>query len=162
MPGPAEIEARLWKALKSDRTVMLGLVGREDGHTRPMTAQLEGDDGPLWFFSAQDNALVQQLGGGSARAVCSFASKGHDLFAALHGTLQVEADRSLIARLWNPFVAAWYDGKDDPKIELLRLDADDGQVWVDASSLVAGIKMLLGRDPKEDYGDKVAKVDLSY
>jgi hypothetical protein len=38
MPGPAEIEARLWKALKSDRTVMLGLVGREDGHTRPMTA----------------------------------------------------------------------------------------------------------------------------
>jgi general stress protein 26 len=161
MPSPAEIEAKLWKALASDRTVMLGLAGREDGHTRPMTAQLDGDEGPLWFFSSKDNALVQQLHAGGARAICTFASKGHDVFATLHGTLQVEADRSRIERLWNPFVAAWYEGRHDPKIELLRLDPDEGQVWVDASSIVAGIKMLLGRDPKQDYRDKVAKVDLS-
>ncbi len=160
MPSPTEIEAKLWKALKSDRTVMLGLVGREDGHTRPMTAQLDGDEGPIWFFTAKDNALAQMLGA-SSRAICSFASKGHDVFATLHGTLQVESDRSMIERLWNPFVAAWYEGRDDPKLELLRMDPDEGQVWIDASSLVAGIKMLLGRDPKKDYPDKVARVDLS-
>jgi hypothetical protein len=33
-------------------------------------------------------------------------------------------------------------------------------VWVDASSLVAGIKLLLGADPQKDYRDKVAQVDL--
>ncbi len=61
MPTPQELEAKLWKALDSDRTVMLGLDGAEDGHTRPMTAQVEDDRSRIWFFTAKDNALVQAL-----------------------------------------------------------------------------------------------------
>src|SRR5690606_7827019 len=41
MSDPRELESKFWKALKSDMTVMLGVDGLEDGHTRPMTAQLE-------------------------------------------------------------------------------------------------------------------------
>ena len=41
MHTPEELEKKLWKAIKSDRTLMLGLDGAEDGHTRPMTALLE-------------------------------------------------------------------------------------------------------------------------
>jgi len=75
--------------------------------------------------------------------------------------VSLDNDRAVIDRLWNRFVAAWYEGgKDDPKLRLLRLDPDQGQVWADASSLVAGVKMLLGIDPKKEYRDKVAKVDL--
>ena len=43
MPTPQPLEAEFWKALKSDRIMMLGLDGVEDGHARPITAQLEGD-----------------------------------------------------------------------------------------------------------------------
>ena len=58
-------------------------------------------------------------------------------------------------------MAAWYEGgKDDPKLALLRMDPQQAEIWIDASSLVAGIKMLLGADPKKDYTDKVAKVNL--
>ena len=32
MPNDKEIEAKFWKALKSDMTMMLGLDGVEDGH----------------------------------------------------------------------------------------------------------------------------------
>ena len=67
----------------------------------------------------------------------------------------------MIERLWNPFVAAWYEGgKDDPKLVLLRLDAERAEIWLDGSRLVAGVKMLLGVDPKKDYKDKVAEVRL--
>jgi general stress protein 26 len=142
-------------------TMMVGLDGVEDGHARPMTAQLDGDRGPIWFFTAKDNAIVQKLAQGN-RAIATFTSKGHDIFATVHGTLSFDNDRATIDRLWNRFVAAWFEGgKDDPKLALLRLDAERGEVWVDASSVVAGIKMLLGVDPKEDYRDKVAKVSLS-
>jgi general stress protein 26 len=69
----------------------------------------------------------------------------------------------VVDRLWNKFVAAWFEGgKDDPKLALLRLDPDQGQVWMNGSSLVAGARMLLGIDPKRDYQDKVAKVDLRH
>jgi general stress protein 26 len=160
MPTPQELKAKFWKALKADMTMMVGLAGKDDGHTRPMTAQLESDHGPIWFFASTDTALVRQLGQGS-RAFATFASKGHDLFATVHGSLRADNDRAVIDRLWNQYVAAWYErGKEDPKLALLRLDPDQAEIWLDASSLVAGIRLLLGADPKEEYKDKVAKVDL--
>ena len=160
MPSDRELRERFWKALKSDMTMMIGLDGVEDGHARPMTAQLDGEHGPIWFFTAKDNTIVQKLAP-SSRAIATFASKGHDLFATVHGTLAVETDRRVVDRLWNRFVAAWFEGgKDDPKLALIRLDPETAEIWIDASSVVAGIKMLLGMDPKVDYKDKVGKVAL--
>lgn len=160
MADDVEIKARFWKALKADRTMFLGLAESVDGHARPMTAQVEGDEGgPIWFFTATDNQLFQQITPG-ARAMAHFASKGHDVWATLHGSLSTTQDRATIDRLWNPFVAAWYDGKDDPKIALIRLDPESAEIWIDASSIIAGIKMLIGIDPKKDYQDKVATVAM--
>ena len=161
MTTPQELEAKFWKCLKSDMTMMLGLDGVEDGHARPMTAQVEGAKGPLWFFTSTDNSIVQKLAEGG-RAIATFTSKGHDLFATIHGEIVQENNRSTIDRLWNPHVAAWYQGgKDDPKLALLRLDPEKAEIWLDGSSLVAGIKMLFGIDPKQRFKDNVAKVTLS-
>jgi general stress protein 26 len=125
-----------------------------------MTAQFEGDEdrGPLWFFTSQDSELVE-AGGGAATAV--FISKGHDLFARIEGKLVEDTRRDMIEKLWNPFVAAWYeDGKDDPDIALMRLDLESAEIWENASSLMAGIKAMLGINPQKDYKDKVAEVPL--
>lgn len=163
MPNDAEIEAKFWKALRSDRTLMLGLDGVEDGHAQPMTAVLDGDEdrGPLYFFTTIDNGLVQGLREGS-RAMVHFVAKGHDLFATLHGNLVADNDRAVIDRLWNPHVATWYEGgKEDRKLQLLRLDAERAQIWLDGSSLVAGVLRLIGKDPKQSYKDNVAEVQLN-
>ena len=162
MTTPAEIEAKFWKALKSDRTVMLGLEGDHPGQAQPMTVQTEEDEGgPLWIFTAKDTDLVRNLGAGRP-AVGHFAAKGHDLFACVHGQLTPDNDPEMIDALWNPFVAAWFEGgKDDPKLQLLRFEPGRAQVWLNEHSLFAGVKMLLGKDPKKDYGDKVAEVRLS-
>ena len=103
MPTPQELEAKFWKALKKDMTVMLGIDGVEDGHTRPMTANLDADEaGPLWFFTSTESALVQHLKGAD-RAIATFASKGHDLFATIHGSLMLDKNRATLDRLWNPW-----------------------------------------------------------
>jgi len=160
MPTAQELEARFWKALKTDMTMMIGLDGVEDGHARPMTAQLEGSRGPIWFFTAKNNGIVQKLGEND-RAIATFASKGHDLFATVHGRLSLDNDRAIVDKLWNRWIAAWYKGgKDDPGLALLRLDPDRAEIWLDASSLIAGIRIMLGADPKRDYKDKVAEVRL--
>ena len=163
MPTDEEIRAKFWKALRSDVTVMLGLEGSWAEPARPMTAQMAEEDGhgPIWFFTATDNTLVQELGNDSSRAIATFAAKGHELFATVHGQLSVDTDRAVVDRLWNRFVAAWYEGgKDDPKLQLLRFEPDHAQIWLNENSLFAGLKMLVGVDPKQDYKDKVAKVDL--
>jgi general stress protein 26 len=161
MSNEAELKSKFWKALKSDRTAMLGLVGSEEDGGQPMTAQIEGDEGgPIWFFTAAGNDLVE--GAGSRHpALLNFASKGHELFAKVEGDLSVSTDRATIERLWNPFVAAWFEGKDDPKIRLLRFDPREAQIWLNENSLFAGLKTLLGGDPKKDYADKTAEVRLN-
>jgi general stress protein 26 len=165
MSDDAKIEAKFWKALKSDMTVMIGIEG--EGDAQPMTAQLDAEDGakdpggPIWFFTAKDTDLAKASAGGKD-AMLNFVSKGHDLFASVRGRLIPDNDRDTIDRLWNPFVAAWFEGgKDDPKLQLLRFDPAQAQIWLNEHSLFSGIKLLLGRDPKEDYKDKVAEVRLS-
>jgi general stress protein 26 len=160
VPTPQELERKFWRALGSDRVVMIGLEGLEHGHTRPMTAQVEGDRSPLWFFTTKDNPMVKLLGQ-AQRATATFTAKGHDLFASLQGTLHPHDDRATIDRLWNRFVAAWYEGgKDDPNLALLRFDAAQAEIWENENSLMAGVKMLLGADPKKDAREKVASVNL--
>jgi general stress protein 26 len=155
-----ELEQKFWKALKSDRTVMMGVDGMEDGHSRPLTAMIEGDEGgPIWFFIGKPNAIVEHLSQ-HRRAIAAFSSKGHDLFASVRGTLSLSHDRAVIDRLWNPFIAAWFDGKDDPKLVLLRFDPEQAEIWSNENNLLASVKMLLGVDPKKDARDKVADVSL--
>lgn len=159
----AEIARKFWKALKSDRVTLLALEGVEEGQSQPMSAQLLEEDedrgGPVWFFTSKDTDFARQTGA-SHRAMMHFSAKGHDLFAAVHGTLSAVDDAAVIDRLWNPFVAAWFEGRNDPKIRLLRFDAEHGQIWLNENSMLAGVRMLLGRDPKRDYRDKVADVRL--
>ena len=158
MADARELEARLWKHLDDDRVVLLGCPGIAP---RPMTAIAEHHRAPLWFFTAADTDLGAALDASPGlQATATFAAKDHELFATITGTLVADNDRAVIDRLWNPFIAAWFEGKDDPKLRLLRMDASDAHVWLNENSLVAGIKLLLGDDPKEEYQDKAGAVDL--
>jgi general stress protein 26 len=163
MTDDADITATFWSHLRSDRTVMLGLEESDPTSLRPMTAQLDGDGdaGPIWFFTATDAGIVQQAKAEDL-ALFTFVSKGHDVFATVHGHMTRVKDRAIIERLWNPSVAAWYKGgKDDPTLALLRFDPAQAEIWRDVSSLLEGFKLLFGGDPQADAKDNVAKVALS-
>ncbi|GGE91751.1 pyridoxamine 5'-phosphate oxidase family protein [Sphingomonas prati] len=160
MADDASIEARFWKDLKASPFVMLGVEGTRDGHTQPMTAQFEGESGPIWFFATKDNGLTKALSE-SNRAIATYTGKGHDLFASIHGTLSVDTDRENVDRLWSPQVEAWYKGgKADPNLALLRLDTERARLWLGGSSFGAAIERLVGKDPKDSYKDNVAEVTL--
>ena len=159
MPSQREIELKFWKALKAERTVMLGLDG-EGGHLRPMTAMSEGGRGPIWFFAARDGDLVQRLGAGAGASI-AFAYREHDLFATVQGRIAFDENRAAVDHFWNPFVAAWFDGgKDDPRMALLRFDAGHAEIWLNAASVMAGVKFMLGGHPKHGYRDHLAKIDF--
>ncbi|MBE1206246.1 pyridoxamine 5'-phosphate oxidase family protein [Aminobacter carboxidus] len=158
MPDKQAFEEKFWKYIRADMTVMLSVAGVD---ARPMTAQFDGERKTLYFFTAKDTEIAQKVTR-ARKATLVYAAKKHDLFATVHGTLRIDNDRETIDRLWNRFVAAWFEkGKDDPKLCLLRFEPADAQIWLDASSLVAGVKMFLGLgDPKKDYEDSVASVSL--
>ena len=165
------LKKKFWKELDASPFIMLGLKGVEDDRTRPMTAQVDApedgdtdDGGQIYFFGSKSDGVGQAVHG-SGHAVATFASKGHDLFAHIHGTLVASDDKAVIERLWSPFVASWYkDGKNDPDLQLLRFDTTSADVWEatpGATMKAAALKALFDVDPgKEQSKQHQARIDL--
>jgi general stress protein 26 len=125
----AEIEERMWEAIeKGQHTGMLGISG--DGHHfQPMTGYVDRDAGQIWFFTYKDTDLAEAAAAAGGRATFIFQSR--ELWACIDGTLSVDPDRSRMERYWNAHVAAWYpEGKDDPRLTMLRLDCAEAGVWI--------------------------------
>lgn len=130
----AEIKDRLFKAIDSEHTGMLGLT-HDNHHFQPMTAFAEREDGVLWFFTRKDTDLAQSVSAGAADAAFMFLDK--KLQACIDGRLSLSHDRARIDKYWNAHVAAWYpDGKDDPQLTLLRLDISEAAVWITEGGLL--------------------------
>jgi general stress protein 26 len=162
MSDESEILEKFWDALKHSPFMMLGIEGARDGATQPMTAIFEDEDrdaGLLWIFTAKDHDLTRALGQ-SNQAIAAYSAKGHDLFASLRGTLQIVNDPATIDRLWSPIVAEWYEGKDDPKMALIRFELEDSKIWLsDLEGFIKpAINKLFGRKPEAGMKEKVAEV----
>ena len=162
MADDREIEEQFWGALEDSPFVMLGLDHARGSAMQPMTARFEDRDresGLVWFFTANDHDLVRAMGQDN-RAVASFVAKGHDVFASLRGRLLIDNDRATLDRLWNGIVAEWYEGKDDPKLALLRFEIDDAKIWLSdlGGFLKPAINKLFGRKPEAGMKEKVAEV----
>jgi general stress protein 26 len=128
----AELEDRLWKEIKKGRFGMLGLTGAMPAqHFQPMTAFCEPQNGEIWFFTRKDTDLARAVLNGGGDAMFVVQSKDQDIQACIGGRLELREDRERINRYWSPVVAAWYPGgRDDPQLALLRLQAQDAQVWL--------------------------------
>lgn len=127
-------------SLKASPFVMVGLTDMHE-HSEPLTAQIDEDQpNALFFFVGKDNRAA---GGGDAMA--QFVSKGHDVFACLHGVIEPDNDPAQIDKLWNNHVESWFPGgRADPNLLLLRFDIDSAEIWESDVSLSGRVKMLFG------------------
>jgi general stress protein 26 len=145
----AELEVRLWKEIEKARYGMLGVVGRTPAkHFQPMTAFCEPDNGQIWFFSRTDTDLAQEVASG-AEAMFVVQAKDQGFQACVGGRLSRQSDARRMEQYWGPVVAAWYpEGKDDPRLTLLRLDVGDAQVWLSETNPLA-------------FGFQIAKANMT-
>jgi general stress protein 26 len=104
---PADLEARLRKALQSTRAVMLGLVGEPTRHFQPMHAYGVEDERPIWFLCRRDIELVADLAGQARPAMINVVSEDHHLHACVSGTLIEDRDQGRIDLFWSSVAEAW-------------------------------------------------------
>lgn len=154
-----QAEKRLWKELGRHRQGMLGVVGGAPHHFQPMTQFNEPEARTIWFFTRTDTDLVHQIDEGKAM----FVIQDDKFQACIGGRLHLDPDRSKIDAFWNPMVAAWYpDGKDDPRLALLRFDLEDAELWMtDAGPIKVAFEVVRANlgDRTPDLGDR-AHLDL--
>jgi general stress protein 26 len=139
-----ELKQKFWKAL-SDSPFLFLQLDRDPSSAVPMTAQLDEDaDHAIWFFTTRDHDFAS---GGMATA--TFAGKGHEMFARFKGVLSAETSRERLDKQWNRVAEAWFEGKDDPNLLMLRMDLGQAEIWNSDLGFYDNTKMLLGFDTRE-------------
>lgn len=125
--APAEAMGRFREILSKFDTAML--ITRRPGiefHGRPMAiAQIESD-GTLWFVTSIDAPKLMELATDPYALVCMQSSSR---FVTVNGKIDIVRDQKKIEQLWRESFRMWFDGKQDPKMVLLRLTPFEGEYW---------------------------------
>lgn len=113
--------------------------------TRPMSVQKVDEQGNLWFLTAVDSHLVEDLKTDSS-AHLYFQGSAHSDFLSLYGKAIVSADKAKIKELWEPICKTWFtEGENDPRIRVVEVTPTEGYYWDNKhGNFVAGIKIMIG------------------
>jgi general stress protein 26 len=134
---------------------------------RPMaTAKVEGDLSALWFACQKDSHVAAEVRA-DARVYLGYTNHTGSEWASINGLATVVTDRATIRALWNPIWKNWFDGPDDPKITLIRVDPQDAEYWDSGSravmllklafAAVTGAKVADGEHERVDVGMKFSE-----
>jgi general stress protein 26 len=106
-------------------------------HSRPLAVIDRPFDGTVWFFTQDPSSKTSDVE--SDRHVNVAYSDGKE-YLSLAGTASVSRDPAMIDELWNPFAEAWFEnGREDPTVALLRVDASSAEYWHNDKPAVARV-----------------------
>lgn len=129
-----------------------------DLYAHPMTTQQVTDDAEVYFFLAKDSEQFESLKT-SKKANLSFTdSKSWLSVAGTAYFLEGEERKQKIEELWDGSLDSIFSGKDDEKLEVVRIDGDSAQFWGEpGAALPAMLKLAVSKvtnsDPTEGGED---------
>ncbi len=101
-----------------------------DGTWKSRPLALAGQEGGvLSFLVGVDADWVGSLEASGSPTTVTFSDPGKNSYVALQGSARTADDRARIAELWNVGAAAYFDGKDDPKVRVLDVAVSYGEYW---------------------------------
>lgn len=96
--------------------------------TRPMSLQEVDEDGNLWFISSEKsnkNFDIKE----DKRTQLIFSNPGDMEYLSVYGTSHIYKDRKTIEDKWSSLANAWFDGKDDPAVSIIRVAPLEAYYW---------------------------------
>ena len=111
--------------------------------SRPLALQAKEFDGDLWFFTEDPSPKADEIRANPQVNVTANTGKG---YVSVAGTATLTKDQTKIDELWSPAVSAWFeDGRDDPAVALIHVDADTAEYWyMDSPRVVTAVQMVKG------------------
>ncbi|MGJ1194790.1 pyridoxamine 5'-phosphate oxidase family protein [Sphingobacterium spiritivorum] len=109
---------------------------------RPMTVLQVDDNGYLWFMTSSQTHKDEEVAKDPFVNLMMQSGKRAG-FLNLYGIAEEIQDQEKINELWSPALEIWFDGPEDPRIVLLRVEILEGHYWDNKNiAPVAAFKML--------------------
>ncbi len=97
--------------------------------TRPMAIQEVDEQGNLWFLSSADSNKNFEIKA-DEKVQLLFSKIADSHYLSVFGSAYIYKDQSKIEEMWSPMAKAWFkDGKDDPKVTVIRVSPEDTYYW---------------------------------
>lgn len=97
-------------------------------NSRPMTLQETDDNGNLWFISSNDSNKNFEIKE-DRKVQLFFMNKSDSQYLSVYGTASIYKDKATIEDQWSPMAKAWFDGKDDPNVTIIRVEPKETYYW---------------------------------
>ena len=134
----------LWDLIKDTRFCMLShRHGDGSLHSHPLTTQNKAlDEGSsLYFFVSRKTELGQRLRQ-DGNVNLSYANPKDDTWVSITGTASILEDAQKKKDMFGVIDKAWFDGPDDPNLELVEVRIDEAEYWnVKENKLLQLLKM---------------------
>lgn len=104
------------------------------------TQQVEFD-GTIWFFTDVQSDRVAEITA-NPRVNVAYASSSES-YVSVTGMAEIVQDPARTHELWNPLLRAWFDSADDPRIRLVRVDAESAEYWDTPGGKIASLISLV-------------------
>lgn len=159
LPADEAID-RIWQLAEKIDICMFTTWDGGNQRSRPMSARVHRAENAIYFLTDLEGHKLQEIERFPTVSL-AWADNGGHKYAVISGTAEVSDDRARIAELWQSFDKAWWDDAGDPRIRLLTVTPDRGEVWDSPNMIVASAKMLfaVATGAKPDMGD-TAKVTM--
>ena len=97
-------------------------------NTRPMTLQQCDNEGNLWFISSKSrNKNIEIKDDNSVQLF--FMNNGSSEYLSVYGKAYIYKDKTTIEDKWSPMANAWFDGKEDPDVSIIRVSPQESYYW---------------------------------
>lgn len=97
-------------------------------NSRPMSLQECDENGNLWFLSnatSNKNFEIQE----DNRVNLYFMNNGDYEYLSIFGKAYVYNDKETIEEQWSAMANAWFDGKEDPDVTVIRVSPEETYYW---------------------------------
>ena len=138
---PEEAVDRIWDLARKIDICMLTTWDGNQQRSRPMSARVRREENAIYFLTDLEGHKLTEIEN-FPHISLAWADNGGHKYVVIAGEADVSNDRQKINELWEAFDKAWWDSADDPKIRLLKVTPEDGEVWDSPNMLVSAAKML--------------------
>ena len=138
---PDEAIDRIWDLARKIDICMLTTWDGSQQRSRPMSARVRREENAIYFLTDLEGHKLTEIEN-FPHVSLAWADNGGHKYVVIAGEAEVSNDRQRIHQLWEAFDKAWWDSAHDPKIRLLKVTPEDGEVWDSPNMLVSAAKML--------------------
>lgn len=111
--------------------------------SRPMVLQDVDDSGNLYFISSTTSKKNEDILKNN-KVQLYFINSSKCEFLYILGIAEIITDKTIIEKYWTNFANAWFDGKDDPTVSIIKVNPYDCYYYeTKDGKLIAIAKMLL-------------------